>query len=122
MRFHYFRRKETQRTWSDYEGVRLRVKVIQGILCVQVATSTITNFDYHTSAPITNKGSDFQEVRIPFQEMKRAWSEATVLDLTTVTSVNLVSFGLSKDAFATKWMNRFLLIQLSDPNSTVKPP
>jgi hypothetical protein len=83
-----------------YEGVRARVKVIQGILCVQVATSTITNFDYHTSVPIAAKGGGFQELRIPFKEMKRAWSEQTVLDPRTVTSVNLVSFALSRDAFA----------------------
>src|SRR5689334_17090665 len=36
---------------SAYQGVRLRVKVIKGILCVQVASSEITNYDYHTSAP-----------------------------------------------------------------------
>lgn len=84
---------------TGYEGVRLRVKVIKGILCVQVATSTVTNFDYHSSAPIAYKGADFQEVRVPFKDMKRAWSEQTALNLKTVTSVNLVSFGLSKDAF-----------------------
>lgn len=85
---------------TGYQGVRLRVKVRQGILCVQVATSTITNFDFHTSAPITGKAGDFQEVRIPFRDMKRAWSEQTALHLKTVTSVNLVSFGLTRDTFA----------------------
>ncbi len=85
---------------SGYEGVRLRVKVIKGSLCVQVATSTITNFDYHASAPIAGQGSDFQEVRIPFDAMKRAWSEPTDLNLKAVTSINLVSFGLSRSAFA----------------------
>ncbi|MCL4179020.1 MAG: CIA30 family protein [Verrucomicrobia bacterium] len=85
---------------TDYQGVRLRVKVLKGTLCVQVATSTVTNFDYHASAPIAGKGGDFQEVRIPFKAMKRAWSEQTALNLETVTSVNLVSFGLSRDAFA----------------------
>ena len=85
---------------TGYEGVRIIVKVTKGILSVQVATSTITNFDYHASAPVPAKGGDFQEVRIPFKDMKRAWSEQTVIDLKTVTSVNLVSFGLSKDTFA----------------------
>ena len=85
---------------TGYAGVRLRVKVVKGILSVQVATSTITNFDYHASRPIAGKGSGFQEVRIPFKEMKRAWSEPTVLNLKTVTSVNLVSFALSRSAFA----------------------
>jgi hypothetical protein len=85
---------------SAYEGVRLRVKVIKGSLSVQIATSTITNFDYHASAPIAGNGDDFQEVRIPFKAMKRAWSEQTALNLESVTSINLVSFALSRDAFA----------------------
>ena len=85
---------------SSYEGVRLRVKVTKGILCVQVGSLEITNYDYHTSAPITGKRGEFQEVRIPFKEMKRAWSEQTVLNLKSITSVNLVSFGMAKDSFA----------------------
>lgn len=82
------------------QGVRIRVKVTKGILCVQVGSSTITNFDYHTGAPIAGKRGEFQEVRIPFKEMKRAWSEQTPLNLKSITSVNLVSFGLAKDSFA----------------------
>ena len=85
---------------TGYQGVRLRVKVTKGILCVQVSSSEIANFDYHTGAPIAGKRGEFQEVRIPFKEMKRAWSEQTVLNLKSITSVNLVSFGLAKDAFA----------------------
>ena len=85
---------------TGYQGVRLRVKVTKGILCVQVGSSEITNYDYHTSAPITGKGGEFQEVRVAFKEMKRGWSEQTVLNLKSVTSVNLVSFGMAKDTFA----------------------
>ena len=85
---------------SGYLGVRLRVKVTKGILCVQVGSSEIHNYDYHTSAPIAGKRGEFQEVRIPFKEMKRAWSEQTVLNLKSITSVNLVSFGMAKDSFA----------------------
>lgn len=85
---------------TGYEGVRILVKVTKGILCVQVSSSEIANFDYHTSAPIAGRGAEFQEVRLPFKEMKRAWSEQTRLNLKSITSVNLVSFGLAKDAFA----------------------
>jgi len=85
---------------TGYLGVRLRVRVTKGILCVQVASSEITNFDFHTGAPIAGKRGEFQEVRIPFKEMKRAWSEQTALNLKSITSVNLVSFGVVKDAFA----------------------
>lgn len=85
---------------TAYQGVRLRVKVTKGILCVQVGSSEINNFDYHTGAPIAGKRGEFQEVRVPFKEMKRAWSEQTVLNLKSITSVNLVSFGMEKDSFA----------------------
>jgi hypothetical protein len=85
---------------TGYQGVRLRVKVTKGILCVQVGSSEIQNFDYHTGAPIAGKRGEFQEVRIPFKEMKRAWSEQITLNLKSITSVNLVSFGVAKDAFA----------------------
>jgi len=85
---------------SGYQGVRLRVKVTKGILCVQVASADITNFDFHTGSPIAGTRGEFQEVRVPFSEMKRAWSEQTKLNLKSVTSVNLVSFGMAKDAFS----------------------
>lgn len=85
---------------SMYSGVRLRVKGIQGIFCVQVASADITNFDYHTSAPLAGRVDGFQEVRVPFKELKRAWSEQTPLDLQAITSVNLVSFGMARGAFA----------------------
>lgn len=85
---------------TGYQGVRLRVKLTKGILCVQVGSSEITNYDYHTSAPIAGKGGEFQEVRVAFKEMKRGWSGQIVLNLKSVTSVNLVSFGMAKDTFA----------------------
>lgn len=85
---------------TGYTGVRLKVKVSKGILCVQVGSSEITNFDYHTGAPIPGQRGEFQEVRVPFRDLKRAWSEQTPLNLKSITSVNLVSFGLSKETFA----------------------
>lgn len=85
---------------TGFQGVRLRVKVIKGILCVQVGSSEIENFDYHTGAPIAGTRGEFQEVRVPFKDMKRAWSEQKALNLKTVTSVNLVSFGMAADAFS----------------------
>lgn len=85
---------------SAYQGVRLRVKVTKGLLCVQVASSEIDNFDYHTSAPLAGRRGEFQEMRISFKEMKRGWSKQTVLNPKSITSVNLVSFGLEKNSFA----------------------
>jgi hypothetical protein len=85
---------------SGYQGVRLRVKVIKGILCVQAGSSEVNNFDYHTSAPLVGKSGEFQEVRVPFKELKRSWSEQTALNPKSITSINLVSFGMAKDTFA----------------------
>jgi hypothetical protein len=85
---------------SGYEGVRIRMKVLKGIVTVQVASSEIQNFDYHTSGPVTGKRGEFSEVRLAFKDMKRAWSEQTALNLSSITSVNLVAFGMAKDAFA----------------------
>lgn len=85
---------------TGYEGVEIRVKVTKGMISVQVGSSEIDNFDYHTSAPIAGKGGEFQEVRIPFKDMKRAWSEQTALNVETITSVNLVAFGMAKSAFS----------------------
>ena len=85
---------------SGYAGVRVRVKITKGTLNVQVASSEVDNFDYHTGVPIAGKPGEFQDVRIAFKDMKRAWSKQTVLNPGSITSVNLVSFGVSKDAFA----------------------
>jgi hypothetical protein len=85
---------------SNFQGVRLRVKITKGILCVQVASTEIQNFDFHTSSPITTKRGEFQEIRILFKDLKRAWSEQTKLSLTSITSVNLVSFSTAKDSFS----------------------
>jgi hypothetical protein len=85
---------------TGYEGVRLRVKAVKGILSVQVGSTEVQNFDYHTSAPIAGRRDEFQEIRLPFKDLKRSWSEQTVLNLKSITSINLVSFGMAKDTFA----------------------
>lgn len=84
---------------SAYAGVRLRVKVTQGLLTAQVSTADVDNFDYH-SAPVVAKRGEFTEVRVPFADMKRAWSAQTSLNAKLVTSVNLVVFGMAPGKFA----------------------
>jgi hypothetical protein len=84
---------------SAYTGVRLRVKLTQGPLAVQVSTTEVDNFDYH-SAPVIAVRGEFAEVRIPFADMKRAWSAQTALNPKLVTSVNLVTFGMAPGAFS----------------------
>jgi hypothetical protein len=85
---------------SGYEGVRLRVKVNKGSLFVQIGSADVQNFDYHTSGALVRTAGDFQEMRVPFKDMKRAWSEQTALNLKSITSVNLVAVGMARDAFA----------------------
>ena len=66
---------------------------------MQAGSSEIDNYDFHTSA-IRATAGDFQEVRIPFKDLKRAWSEQVPLNLATLTSVNIVVFSVAKGAFA----------------------
>ena len=82
-----------------YTGVRLRVKLTQGNLTVQVSSTDVDNFDYH-SAPIAATRGEFTEVRVPFADMKRAWSAQTPLSTKLVTSVNFVAFGMAPGVFA----------------------
>jgi len=84
---------------STYTGVRLRVKLTTGTLTVQVSSTDVDNFDYH-SAPVVAKRGESVEVRVPFADMKRAWSAQTPLNTKLVTSVNLLAFGMAPGAFA----------------------
>lgn len=87
------------RDLGQYEGIRLRLKITAGLISVQAGSSEITNHDYHTS-PLAVKGADFQELRVPFKDMKRAFSEQTPLNLKTIVSINLVAFGMAKSDFS----------------------
>lgn len=82
-----------------YEGVRLRIKLRGGVISVQVSSADVQNLDYHSSV-VTGKRGEFVEVRLPFKDLKRAWSEQTPLNKTNVTSVNLVAFAMAKTPFA----------------------
>lgn len=84
---------------SKYEGIRLRVRVGKGMLSVTANSSEIKNFDFH-SALVTRKPGEIQEVRIPFRDMKRAWSEQIPLNRATITSISLVAVDLQKEPFA----------------------
>lgn len=88
------------RDLSAYEGVRLLVKVHAGNLTVQVSSTEITNFDYHTSAPISRHSEGIKEVKIPFSSLKQMWSAPTKLNLASVTSINLVAAGVAPSEFS----------------------
>ena len=81
------------RDLSQHEGVRLLLKVYAGNLSVQVSSTEITNFDYHTSAPIGRHADGIKEVKIPFSSLRQMWAAPIKLNLASVTSINLVAAG-----------------------------
>lgn len=84
---------------SDYEGIRLRVRIHAGNLSITANSTEVTNFDYHGALVTRQRGEDFHEVRIPFSSMKRTWSEQTPLDPATLTSISIVAFDMQPGAF-----------------------
>lgn len=84
---------------SAYQGIRLRVSVLKGTLSLQIASTEVQNFDYHSIA-LSRDGKGLQEIRIPFQDLKRIWSQQTALNLATITSINLVASSLQPGSFA----------------------
>jgi len=84
---------------SAFEGVLLLVKVMEGNLSVSANSTEVQNFDYH-AAPITVRpDGNFHEVRVPFTDMTRAWSEQTRLNLETLGSLSIVAYGVQKSSF-----------------------
>lgn len=84
---------------SAYEGVRLVVRVNKGNLSISANSSEITNFDYHAAQVTRQADGGFHEVRIPFTQMRRAWSEQIPLNTKTIASLSLVAFDIQKGAF-----------------------
>lgn len=85
---------------SGYEGIRLRIRVTEGKISISANSTEVTNFDYHAAPVNRQAGEGFQELRIPFNTMKRAWSEQTPLDPSTLASISLVAYDLQPGAFA----------------------
>ncbi len=84
---------------SAYRGIRLRIRVNQGNISVSANSSEIQNFDYHAATIPARSGGKFQDVKIPFRKMKRAWSAQTKLNTKTLSSISLVAFGVQKGRF-----------------------
>jgi len=84
---------------SQYEGVRLKIRIEQGMVSLSVNSTDVVNFDYH-AAMIEGGGKGMTEVRIPFKNMRRAWSEQTKLNTKAVASLSLVAVGLQPGSFA----------------------
>lgn len=81
---------------SQFEGVRLRLKISSGTLSVSANSNLITNFDYHAAPVVVTSDGQFHDVKIPFNSMRRAWSEQVPLDTTTLSSLSIVAFSMQK--------------------------
>jgi len=83
---------------SAYKGIRLRIRVLKGGLQVLAASSLVDNFDFHTAA--VQRSGKFKEIKVPFSDLKRVWSEQTPLDLATIISINLVASNIQPGPFS----------------------
>ncbi len=84
---------------SDFDGIRLIIKVTSGNVSISANSTEVTNFDYH-SAPISVAADGkFHEVQVPFNSMKRGWSEQTPLNIQTLASVSITAYSLKKERF-----------------------
>lgn len=84
---------------SEFEGIRLMVKVNAGNISISANSVEVTNFDYHAAPVVVAPDGKFHEVKIPFDSMKRAWSEQTTLNTQTINGVSIVAFDLQKANF-----------------------
>ena len=84
---------------SEYSGIRLRVKINSGMLSISANSTEITNFDYHASVVMAAPDGEFHDVKIPFDSLKRSWSEQTRLNTQTINSLSLVAFSIQKAPF-----------------------
>lgn len=78
---------------SQFKGVRIVIQIKAGNLSLTANSTEVTNFDYHAKPIAVANDGDFHEVKIPFDAMKRAWSEQTPLNTKTLHSLSIVAFS-----------------------------
>ena len=84
---------------SGYQGIRLKVKINQGLMSVSANSAKVENFDYHAAPVLLKADGEFHEVKLPFASMKRAWSEQTTLDASTLNSLSIVAYAMQQSAY-----------------------
>lgn len=84
---------------SEYKGIRLLVKINSGNLSISANSTEVENFDYHSSLVKIASDGNFHDVDIPFDSLKRTWSEQTSLNTVTINSLSIVAFSLQKASF-----------------------
>jgi hypothetical protein len=85
---------------SQFIGIKLLVKIHSGNMSISANSTEVTNFDYHAALLLVAADGKFHEVKIPFESMKRAWSEQTSLNTSTLNSLSIVVFSLQPASFA----------------------
>ncbi|WP_049629045.1 CIA30 family protein [Cellvibrio sp. pealriver] len=89
----------TPKDSSAFEGVRLLIKVNSGNLSVSANSTEVSNFDYHGALIAVAADGKFHEVKIPFNSMKRSWSEQTPLNPKTLNSISITAYDMAKGSF-----------------------
>lgn len=84
---------------SKFDGIRLTLKISKGSFSISANSSEVTNFDYHATPIIVKADNKFHTIDIPFESMKRAWSQQTTLNKKTIESLSIVAYGLQKSSF-----------------------
>jgi hypothetical protein len=84
---------------SEYKGIRLLIRINKGNVSLSANSTDITNFDYHSASIVRKSAGEFQEVKIPFTSMKRAWSEQTTLNTKTINSLSIVAVDIQKGSY-----------------------
>ncbi|WP_438862427.1 CIA30 family protein [Neptunicella sp.] len=84
---------------SQYKGIQLLIKIHSGNLSISANSTEVDNFDYH-SAPISvPSDGTFHQVKIPFESMKRGWSEQTHLNPATLNSLSIIAYAMQPAPF-----------------------
>ncbi|WP_435274944.1 CIA30 family protein [Psychrobium sp. nBUS_13] len=84
---------------SKFDGIRLTLKISKGSFSISANSSEVTNFDYHAAPIMAKADNTFHTIDIPFESMKRAWSQQTTLNKKTLNSLSIVAYGLQKSSF-----------------------
>ena len=84
---------------SKYTGIRLTLKINEGSISISANSTDVTNYDYHAAQVAVPIDGKYHQVDIPFDSMKRMWSEQTALNRKTLNSLSVVAFGLKKSTF-----------------------
>jgi len=59
---------------SQYDGIRLVIRVHEGNLAVSANSTEVTNFDYHAAPVVVPADGNFHTIEVSFSDMRRACS------------------------------------------------